>query len=250
MMTVNERPDYLRQTLESWQRVRGQESVAFVFMVEPSDVEAQNIALITSTGLGNHLSGTYLNSNRLGPLSNPFAGLLEVFTAGHSYAVVADDDMLVSTDLLEFHQWAAAELRFRDEYLTVCSESPSPLRATGLDDYVVDAPELGSLGWATWRDRWEGLIRDTWDHDYSTGLPNGAEAGFDWNLRRILKARTAAGDTWRTSLRPVESKVQHIGRERGTHCTPEMFPATTRPSFVEDRSPFTAGRWATESSNS
>jgi hypothetical protein len=84
------------------------------------------------------------------------------------------------------------------------------------------------LIWGTWADRWYEHISDTWDFDYSSGNPDGSEAGWDWNLSRIAIAKR------KHFVFPTLSRSNHIGQFQGTHMRPENFESSTAPTFKAD----------------
>jgi hypothetical protein len=144
------------------------------------------------------------------------------------FAVVADDDILVSPDVLFWFEWAANRFQYDDHIMAVSAYQPKDQESSDLAA-AFTAPWFKALVWGTWVEEWFGDIdsgrgpsfRDTWDHDYSTaedlgGAWGDGKAGYDWNI--ALRVR---GD--REQAYPAVSRAQHIGKFGGTHCTVEMF---------------------------
>jgi hypothetical protein len=104
------------------------------------------------------------------------------------------------------------------------------------DSLIFVTDLFNPLIWGLWKDRWVDVVRDTWDHDYSTynGTP-GNQAGWDWNLN----TRVIPNLGLKCSL-PLQSRVSHIGVV-GTHGRIENFKET--PSFVADRDPVEYEVW-------
>lgn len=222
VMTVDDRVDYLHEALLSWKDVRGQDDWMFLFMLEPTPKAQDAWQVIESVGPKHQ--AIHLNESRLGVLKNPWTGLDMAFTKLNAeYVVLAENDILVSTDVLEYQTWASDRYQKTPEVLGACSWSD----ATGnpVEDVVL-AEDFCPLTWGTWSDRWYGDLRETWDLDYSTGR-NGHQAGWDWNIRlRLLKGRKFAF--------PRESRCTHIG-VWGAHSRPENYEGSHSKSYVHHR---------------
>jgi hypothetical protein len=231
VMTVCDRPRYLAQVLEgSWLQVDGLAEVDWWFMLEPTGQQAECWSIIHDfcrrLPAGSRWT-IWPNERRLGVLENPYQGMKLAFGTGYDYVILAEDDVLVSRDVLAYHAWAAH--RYRDQgMLAVCSHQ---LDDRGGPYDVGISTRFDPLVWGTWAGTWQRLIEPTWDHDYSTGPGGGVEAGWDWNLNRVL-AEHCHG-----VVKPAQSRSLHIGKEGGTHCTPAMYPGTAGRSFLAERVP-------------
>lgn len=228
-LTAYNRPDYLAQTLESWARVRGLGRWHIVFRVEPSDVQDEILSLIDAFEQKADLASieTILNPERYGVLHHPWVGFEDLF--GHfDFVARTEDDLLVATDILEYLEWASEHFQFDADVAAVLGYASGEAGASAAD--VVVEQWFSPLVWGTWRHRWVDVIRDTWDHDYSTfnGTP-GNQAGWDWNLNtRVLPSLGLL------CAHPAVSRSNHIG-VHGVHGTAENFRIT--PSFVADQPP-------------
>lgn len=225
-MTVSgDRPQYLAETLESWSMVRGLADWPFIFAVEPGPHAPECVDLIER-----HLDGlqvsVVLNERRLGVLGNPHFVLGRGFEVAR-YVVLAEEDVLVSNDVLDYLAWGDRTFETDGSALGVCAASKS-LLLDGHLSAVRQVCDFSPLVWATWRDRWEGILRDTWDLDYSSG-PTREESGWDWNIGRLLQAR----DMY--CVFPDVSRSLHIG-VYGVHVRPEFFEASQEPSFAPHHS--------------
>jgi hypothetical protein len=139
---------------------------------------------------------------------------------------LAEDDITVSTDILEYFEWAREEFRDDPEVLAVCSfdsHLESPGHVFGPGD-VTKQRWFSPLVWGTWTDRWSNVLRDTWDFDYSY-------SGWDWHVRRDILV-----DRWHCVF-PRQSRSTHIGQFRGTHMMPEHFHETQAGTFILYRPP-------------
>lgn len=220
-MTVNNRPQYLRETLRSWERARGVEHALFVFACEPCCQEALEVC----EGFRAARREVFRNPQQQGVLRNPWWALTRAFGYGQDFAVLAEEDMVVATDTIEYLAWARGEYRNEPNVLAVSTHSERP--AGGDPRMVRRIPHFSGWVWGTWADRWAKIGPD-WDTDYR-------HRGWDHRLT----------DHWckelgMTVATPDVSRSQHIGREGGTHCTPAMFEGLLAPSFQAEvgRSPY------------
>lgn len=224
VFTAYKRPQYFKETLESWAQVRGIKDIPITVFLEPSDVQDEMVEVALSVGLRVEV---VLNPTKLGVLGNPWQALSHGFSRGN-FVILAEEDLIVSTDTLEY--FAAVTSRVGpEEALGVCAhtmaEAGDPAKW-----YMEERFEV--LLWGTWEQNWREVIRDTWDKDYSThdGVP-GQHAGWDWNLGRISRQRH------KPFVIPEVSRSKHIGQFDGRHTTPESFAAESTPTFQLTRVP-------------
>ena len=232
-MTVSDRPHYLDETLQYWSQVRGLEKYHFTFHVEPSKVLERNLQIIDrweedELKAGRKLFQTaVVNNFRMGVLLNPWHVFEQAFLEGADFVILCEEDTPVSRDILEYFEWASKEFESDVDVLGVCAFSP-----TALHDYsehlCAKVPDFNPLVWGTWKDRWNFVFRNSWDKDYSTGNPDGSEAGWDWNIKRIISRLD------KHFVFPLQSRSTHIG-VHGAHMLPIQFPSSTSPSFVPGR---------------
>ena len=220
-LTAYNRLDYLRQTLETWKTVRGQEDWHFVAMIEPYEGGSTVVRMFEDffqeTNWGSYL--IHVNPQRYGVLHHPWVGFENLFNndaIGQNYDFVlrAEDDLLVSDDILEFFSWAAETYQDNKQVATVHSFS----HGEGDPADVVLSDGFSPWIWGTWQDRWMEYLGPTWDHDYSTfnGHP-GNQSGWDWNINTRLFPKMNL-----RSVVPVVSRSDNIG-VFGTHGTAENF---------------------------
>lgn len=221
MMAAFNRPEYQRQTLESWSTARGFFETPVHVQLEPSPKQDEVIQLLRDLG---HPDLTIsVNERVLGPLHNPWVGMNTMFEGGFDFVLSADDDLPVSEDILEYFAWAKDA--FQDDEAVACV-SAYRREVQGGEYQVRREDEFHSWVWGTWADRWFDTISPTWDHDYSTGEFD-YNKGFDWNLKqRVLPSR----GMW--CARPLTSRVTNIG-VHGAHGTPDLFEQSE--SFWESR---------------
>jgi hypothetical protein len=113
---VFNRPALLERVLESWSRVRGVERASFQFHVEPGCQESA--ALCRAVGFAE--STTLINPARLGHALNVLASMNTAFRHA-DYAIQALDDFVVSTDILELHDWHRARYEHDSSVLALTS---------------------------------------------------------------------------------------------------------------------------------
>ena len=216
--TVHDRPAYLKRTLESWSRVRGAGEACFIFRCEPGCPEAK--AVCEDAGFGGVIT---TNPRRFGVLGNPWAALDTAFSICENdsdFAVLAEEDMTVSPDVLEYFTWAQ-RYRADPSVLGVTTyqhhEQPGGLAGAGPADWSAD-DQWHFWVWGTWRDRWQALLRDSWDFTYTENGGGPAQRGWDWNIRN----RLVLGEGMKM-IAPSLCRSQHIGEYGGAHCTPDQF---------------------------
>lgn len=222
-LTVFDRPQYLIDTLATWREVRGFKDWPLYVRIEPSPVQHEIISIIQE--LDHPEVYITVNPRRYGVLHHPWVGFDELFKK-YDFVIRLEDDLIVSDDILEYFEWASIVYESHPKVAAVIgyTDEDGPSNAARLQGTF--SPWI----WGTWRDRWVNIMRDTWDHDYSTfnGHP-GHQAGWDWNLNtRIYPEQELL------SVLPTSSRVQNIG-VFGVHGTADNF--ATSPSFSQRREP-------------
>jgi hypothetical protein len=228
VFTAYNRPCYFTPVMASWAQARGFGDWNPTVYLEPSSQRPTMAAIA-----GNHGATVVVNPHRLGVLHNPWNALNTAFSNGADFVVLAEDDVLVSDDVLEFLRWAS--VRFKTQHvLAACACSQEPTSSPTQANHVTIHRRFNALVWGTWRDRWDNVLRDTWDHDYSSGTPDAPQSGWDWNINLRVMA------DWYIAS-PVASRSQHIGEFGGIHMQPAAFPESTSPTFRQHRprAPFT-----------
>lgn len=230
VITVNNRPRYLGETLESWREVEGIQDEDIAYFIEPgpnADV-CNELCRRADYSRGRHV---ICNDKVYGALTNPWRALDYGFYAGHrgdnNFVILGEDDAVVSKDVLNYFSWCAEKYQ-KETVLAVCSFQQEKYELAPRNGVILKewfAPTV----WGTWRDRWWMMLRDTWDHDYSSGDGDPPQrGGWDWNINlRILPSTSAP---WSCAF-PLWSRSQHIGKENGTHMLPENFEEHLSQSF-------------------
>ena len=221
-MTVHNRPDYLAETLDSWLRVRGAGRTPLIFRCEPgcpqavAECRAVPVALVT------------VNPVRLGVLANPWHALEDAFATGADFAVLAEEDIVVSPDALEFFEWCQC---YQDDpsvlAVSLHQRDAQPGGLAGVTTARWDYQGAHMWVWGTWRDRWENLLRDDWDFAYTENGGGPLEMGWDWKLRN----KWCMQEGMRV-IAPSMSRAQHIGKYGGAHATPAQFAGLKSRCFA------------------
>jgi hypothetical protein len=230
VMTVWRRPGYTRKALASWENVRGVGELGlFRVYVDPSDRQDEILSVCAEFQDGIPGLSVEVNPERYGVSCNPEFSMARGFREhGAAFSVVGDDDMLVSTDVLEYLRWGADTFEDRKDVAAVCAHTPEPAPADSDQEAVQLLPRYRCWTWGTWRDRWDTVFEPTWDRHYDSGEP----AGYDWNI----DLRVVPGRGLRCVF-PLASRSQNIGRFEGVHASPAEFLKTANPSFRQEREP-------------
>lgn len=209
LLTAYNRPQYLRETLESWSKVRNFKHWPLHVQLEPSDKQDEMIEILRQ--IDHPRLFITVNNSLQGVLKNPWTGFDRLFRAKrYDFVVRMEDDIVVSTDILEYFEWAMTHFKEDEKVLLVQAESGE----YGDENLVELSTGFSPYVWGTWQDRWVNKIGPTWDLDYSTynGYP-GRQSGWDWNLNTRLIPK------WGMKLvKPIASRALHIGLQ-GTHAS-------------------------------
>lgn len=214
VLTAYDRVDYFRATMESWKAVRNLDLVSFVISLEPSSRLGEMLAIAHDFRASTEADVSIeVNDRVLGVLHHPWVAMTSAFEWGAEYVIRAEDDILVSDDVLEFmveHGWVEMQ---KDPTLGAVL---AHTMENGPDDVSSSGVGFDPWLWATTRDLWERVISPTWDHDYSTynGVP-GKESGWDWNLNTRVFPQHGL-----QTLYPLSSRALNIGIH-GVHGTPD-----------------------------
>lgn len=223
-----QREEYLKRALDSWARVRGVGQAGLVFCVEPvSTFPVRPFTEWTSRTFPG--SQVLVNPEVYGCLKNTKQAFDAAFHMGARLAVMAEEDLVVAADILEYLSWATAAYESDPEVAAVCCHVKE---SKGTDPgQVVKVPWFNPLVCGTWKDRWQQYLRPAWK-PWEGGL-NGNQA-WDNNLRIVL------GQQQKKSVFPALSRVIHVG-EISTIYAPSiaefMYSASISSCFAPDRAP-------------
>lgn len=207
----------MKQVIESWAAARGIQDIVTEFHLEPGYPEVESVCRAAPFPHEVHV-----NETRLGVQKNPWKA------AGHAlqsddFVVLAEDDIIVGTDTVEYLRWAEKEFRYRDDVLAV-SAAQGVLKEPGLYSAVAVERRFSAWVWGIWKDRWN-LVGPDWKFNYEY-------KGWDYRLNFYWCQEQG----YKTVI-PHVSRAQHIGKYDGEHCLPEQFDSLLSACFVPDIGP-------------
>lgn len=217
--TATSRPAYLEETLASWRKVRGIGKAHLIFRCEPGHPEVEEICRKADFGASLRVIPNLVT---YGVLSNPWHALETGFVTGADFVILGEDDSPVSDDVLEYFAWAQDTYAADEQVIAVSAHIQD---ARGTLGEVVRHDHFTCWVWGTWRDRWENLLRDDWDHDYR-------HKGWDWRITEHWVRRLG----YRV-IKPALSRSQDIGEFGGVHASPQDFPNAVSRCFVPEVPP-------------
>jgi hypothetical protein len=227
--TARNRPAYLKETLSSWSKVRGIGDAHLLFRVEPGCPEVAELC-----GAADFAKVTVIrNPRRLGVLANPWHAMESGFATGAEFVILAEDDLTVSADVLEFFAWC--QRYAADPAVLAVSthqRDAQPGGLAGVTDARWDYGGAHMWVWGTWADRWERLLRPGWDFTYEENGGGPAQRGWDWKIRNHWVMQQGM-----RVVAPSLSRSQHIGEHGGAHCTPEQYEDLKSRCYVQDVPP-------------
>lgn len=216
VLTIYNRPDYLAPVLESFRNVRGWSDWYVVFSIEPSAVQDKILEMVEEAAawLGDITDvAIQVNPERYGVLHHPWVVFDMLFEDGWEYVLRSEDDIILGADVLEYHSWAAEQFK-DDPAVGIVTAFAGDYRDHSAVHRRIG---LGSpLAIGTWRNIWYDVLRETWDHDYSTGDTPDTH-GWDHNIH--LRIFPSLG---LHAILPNHTKVEHIG-VYGEHSNPSIF---------------------------
>jgi hypothetical protein len=158
------RPSHLRRLLNSLlANQEAKESEITIFIDGPRVEDDQRLILeVVSTieAFSDYVEiSTIRNKTNKGLATSVLAGVDAIFV-NHDTAIVLEDDLIVSSKFLRFCNEGLT--RFRDDSSMASIQGYSPiLFNNGKGTYFLKGADC--WGWATWKDRWLSLNRDSGD---------------------------------------------------------------------------------------
>lgn len=222
IFTIFDRVQYLKQSLDSWKNVRGINEYDIFFKIEPSDHQEGIIDVINNfDSHRNSVSTILINEKVLGNGFNSWEAFEYLFVK-YDFVILAEDDIVVSKDILEYFDETEKMFREDNEIAVI---SANTKWNTNDSSAVIREQGFNGLIWGTWKKCWVNYFRDTWDKDYTSSIE---QCGWDWNLNlRVMPSNNLK------NINPLVSRSNHIGI-LGLHCNELIFDDTQSPSFKED----------------
>jgi hypothetical protein len=227
-----QREKYLRQALDSWTRVRGVDDWHLVFCVEPAPrFPVRDFSWWAADQF--HSVSVVANPRVLGCLANTRQAFEAGFSAGARFTVMAEEDLEVASDTLEYFAWAEEAYRDDQGVMAVCGHAKAAAWPAPAAD-VVRASWFSPLVCGTWAGRWESFIRPRWKGHTGSVWDGLDSQAWDTSLRWEIR------EAGRSSIFPVRSRALHIG-EFSTWLAPAvaeyLYADTQSTCFSADNLP-------------
>jgi hypothetical protein len=206
-ITINNRPQYLKQVLDS---LRKNDILSYDIMycaLEPGCEE--NIEICKSIDFIE--SRIFLNEEKKGVRLNPYFILDKVFNNGSEYNVYLEDDSILSPDAFELANFYYDYFK-NSEYL-LCSFY-NDLRRYDENEIskVIEWNDFVAIGFSLFKDSWNKWLRTYWFNDTISKEENIGGIGWDWSIRAVMKRFNLK------TITPCLPRSMHIGKE-GTFCS-------------------------------
>lgn len=235
--TTSDRPQYLREMLESWSKVEGVGRYRMIANCEPgyrrndSEYHLGTSAFDECIQMCQEIDfaevDVRVNTGHYGGPTNQWMAHRRASETDAEWWVIAEEDVIVAPDILDMFETMARRYRGRKDIAWMCATThrfengPQPPSPKGLFHGVVT-----TLVWAIWRDRWP-LLDEHWDFEYR--LPEHVDGGgWDWNFYgHVMPVHNVH------AIKPSYSRTKHIG-VTGNHSTEEIYPQTLTDCFIGD----------------
>jgi glycosyltransferase involved in cell wall biosynthesis len=237
VLFVYNRPDHARKTVESLLKNRlSADSDLYIFSdggkteadIEKVDQVRKYIESIK--GFRNVI--VEFRQQNLGLANSVISGVTQVINKHHS-VIVMEDDILSSANFLEYSN-AALQFYRNDSRIFSVSGYTAPISIP--ENYPHDiyiSNRCSSLGWATWKDRWEKADWNVSDFPAfcaSESMQREFNQGGDDLTAMLKKQQAKKNNSWAVRwcyahyknkaycVYPVVSKIKNIGSDNtGTH---------------------------------
>ena len=250
MTTAWRRPYYFRPVLESWADADGIDKIRrFVISLGPTDRVDEQMKLIQEMSprfrCGLEVLPQSEHAVRGDGIRKPFGphrAIAEAVTHCFGdprvgFVVAGEEDVVVSSDVLSYMQWAATRFQDDPRVLIACAHSrggqgwdlQAPARDADADQEAVQLRRyFNPWVWGCWRDRWESILDPEWDRDCNSGGP--IRSGYDWTVQTRIMPRHKM-----RCVVPDASRSQNIGEREGWSSSPDRFGLLQAQSFRERR---------------
>lgn len=235
------RPDHLRRTLEALAaNTLAAQSDLTIFCDGPRskiETEQTNAVRNIAKSAQGFASLTVVERPRnLGCANSIIDGLTQMF-AQHAQLIVIEDDILTSLHTLRFLNDGLDYYAENKRIFNISAWSPPPSIFKIPSEYPHDiyaVPRFNCWGWASWRDRFEGIdwnVSDYASFKKSSPRRKAFNAGgedmspmLDSQMSKRIDSWAIRADYWRFKngqfgINPVRSYTTNIGMNSGTHCT-------------------------------
>ena len=170
--------------------MRGIEDAYIVYRAEPGHLDMVDLVTRERPQTAAEI---VVNGVQLGNDQNMKAAVETAFATGTDFVIAAEDDVLVSEDLLEYMMAMAAFYAGDPSVLAVTAwqdAAPGPLNEVRRVEWF-----WGGACWGMWRDRWD-QVKDDWP-------PSGG--GYDGYLWGVCQSRHLV------TIQPLATRCKNIG---------------------------------------
>lgn len=242
ILFVYNRPEHTRRTVESLAKNNlAKESTLYIFSdAAKNDASREQVSevrdYIDSLNDLDYFASVIIEEaqeNR-GLADSIISGVTKVMQSD-GRAIVLEDDLLSAPDFLDFMNQALDFYEKDSSVGSISGYSPLAVLPSNYKDSVWVASRTSSLGWATWKDRWEQV---KWEiDDYETfkkdkkALKRFDECGSD-RYDRLRRQIEVGANSWSirfgywqskaelNTVFPSVTRIQHIGWDgSGVHGT-------------------------------
>lgn len=237
VVTALRRPYYLRPVLASWRQARDIGQWDCFIALGRSDRDQEQLQVIRQSGL--HPAIIRDKQPQFGKAMHAaIADAADRVFGTHDFAVFGEEDVLVSRDVLEYMAVCRDTFASNESVLAVCAHSKggqgwddhAPAQDGEADQWAVSLRGyFNAWVWGTWKDRWNDIMRPSWDRHCNKGGP--ATSGWDWNIQ--LRMVESGGYLCAV---PDASRSQNIGRLEGWASSEESFAFAAAQSYRQFRS--------------
>lgn len=235
------RPDHLRRTLEalSANDLAAESDVTFFCDGPRSEAEAEKTTAVRNMAKAaqGFASVTVVERDKnLGCAASIIEGLTRMF-AHHERLIVIEDDILTSPYTLHFLNEGLDFYATDKRIFNISAWSPPPSIFKIPSNYqhaIYAVPRFNCWGWASWRDRFQGIDWNISDYASFKASPQQRKAFnaggedmspmLDAQMGGMINTWDILADYWRfksgqLGINPVRSYTTNIGMDCGTHCT-------------------------------
>ena len=235
------RPDHLHRALEALaaNELAAQSDLTIFCDGPRSDTETEQtnaVRNVAKSAQGFASLSIVERDKNWGCANSIIDGLAQMFTQ-YEKLIVIEDDILTSPDTLRFLNDGLDYYADDKRIFNISAWSPPPSIFKIPSDYTHDiyaVPRFNCWGWASWRDRFEGIDWNISDYASFKASPQQRKAfnaGGEDMSPMLDNQMTGKLDTWdiradfwrfknnQLGINPVRSYTTNIGMDSGTHCT-------------------------------
>jgi len=194
VFVLHNRPDYFKQTLDSWMQADGIEEYDIFFSIDTAgrDIDKQHISIIRE--YVTDMSTLHLHRPSLGMGHNQFYAMDKFFDKGYDFIINAEDDLVVSKDILAYFKSVIPHYIADNRCTTITA-----------NNFVVDKTKVsGYFKTKAWGSPWVwGITKEMWQNRVKPVWNSGNSLSWDIILGNALPDSMA--------IHPASSKTRNIG---------------------------------------